>query len=101
MIYSCAEAVQEALLGRGLGDLWWGARVVDAWPHVVGSRFAEKATPLLEKSALSERGLLTVAVPNSAWLQELSFLDIAGRMNDQLGHKLVLSVRFEVRATVR
>lgn len=101
MIYSCEQAVREALLGRGLGNVWWGARILEAWPHAVGLRFAEKAQPILEKSPLHERGLLTVAVPNSAWLQELSFLNIGDRMNEALGTSLVREVRFEIREVAR
>lgn len=100
MILTCAQAIEEALQGRGLGDVWWGARVLDAWPYAVGRRYAEAARPVLEKSPLQERGLLTVAVRNSAWVQELSFLNIADRLNHQLGRALVRTVRFEVREVV-
>lgn len=101
MIYTCEQAVREALHRRGLDDVWWGAQILDAWPHVVGLRFAEKSQPVLEKSAIRERGLLTVAVPNSTWLHELSFLNIADRMNDALGSRLIRKVRFEVRGLAR
>lgn len=94
---TCAQAIEEVLQRRGLGEVWWGAQVLDAWPHVVGRRYAEWAQPVIEKSPLQERGLLTVAVRNSAWAQELSFLNIADRLNQQLGQALVRTVRFEVR----
>jgi formylmethanofuran dehydrogenase subunit B len=97
LILTCAQAIEDALARRGLGDVWWGARVLDAWPYVVGRRYAEAARPFLEKSPLEERGLLTVAVRSSAWVQELSFLSLAERLNHQLGRTLVRTVRFEVR----
>ena len=96
MIYSCAQAIEEALGRRGLGDVWWGAQLLAAWPTVVGHRYAAAATPLIEKSPLSERGLLTIAVRSSAWVQELSFLNLAERLNHQLGRNVVRAVRFEV-----
>lgn len=92
-----ADVVQEFLQHQRLDDIWWGAKILDAWPHVVGSRFAAKAQPLLEKSPIQERGLLTIAVPNSAWLHELSFLNIGDRMNDALGRRVIRHVRFELR----
>jgi predicted nucleic acid-binding Zn ribbon protein len=97
LIGTLAQAIEAALARRGLGDLWWGARVLDAWPHVVGSRCAEAARPNLDKSPLRERGLLTVAVRNSAWMQELSFLNLTERLNDALGQAVVRTVRFELR----
>lgn len=97
MIHSCAQAIEEALGRRGLGDLWWGARILDAWPYAVGRRVARSARPFLEKCDLERRGLLTVAVKSSAWVQELSFLNIADRMNHELGRAVIRAVRFEVR----
>ena len=97
MITSLAEALEDALERRGYGDTWWGLRILDAWPYVVGTRFAEATRPLLEKSPLQECGLLTIAVKNSAWVQELSFLNIADRLNHELRRALVRTVRFEVR----
>lgn len=93
----CAQAIEDVLRRRGLGRLWWGMRIRDAWPYAVGTRYAEAAQPLLERSDLEERGLLVVAVRNSAWMHELSFLDIAERLNHELGAALVRKVRFEVR----
>jgi hypothetical protein len=97
VIRTCADAIEEVLRGRGLSDVWWGVRVLEAWPFVVGARYAERARPLLEKSQLGERGLLTVVVQSSVWIQELSFLSIADRLNRELGERLVRTVRFEVR----
>ena len=97
MIWTCAQALEEMLDHHSLADVWWGARIIDAWPYVVGQRYAEGARPFLEKSDLHRRGLLTVAVKSSVWMQEMSFLDIAGRLNHELGRSLVQTVRFEVR----
>jgi hypothetical protein len=96
LIINCADAIEEALVRRGLGDVWWGARLLDAWPYAVGQRFAETTRPILEKSPLQEKGLLTVAVKSSAWVQELSFLSIADRLNHELGRAVVRTVRFEI-----
>ena len=96
MITTFERAIEEALERRGLDDVWWGARVLDAWPYVVGERFAQTTRPLLEKSPLHEKGLLTIAVRTSSWVQELSFLNIATRLNRELGKPLVRTVRFEI-----
>jgi len=97
MLVGCAQAIEEALHERGLHDVWWGARVLNAWPAAVGTRNADAARPVLEKSHLHERGLLTIAVRSSSWVQELSFLNIAERLNRELGQALIRIVRFEVR----
>lgn len=96
MIY-LEEAVEGALQLRGLQDIWWGAAILEAWPHVVGLRYAERATPILAKSPIAERGLLTVAVPHPTWTHQLSFLNIADRLNERLGRRMVRQVRFEVQ----
>lgn len=97
MICTFAHAIKETLDRYGLHDVWWGSRILGAWPHAVGQRVARKARPFLEKCDLEQRGLLTVAVPSSAWMQELSFLNIADRINRELGGTVVRKVRFEVR----
>ena len=97
MLCSLGEAVSAALEQRGLDDLWWGARVLEAWPYAVGTRCARRAEPLLERSALQERGLLVVGVQNSSWMHQLSFLDIPALLNDQLGKPLVRKVRLELK----
>lgn len=97
MLHTLAEAVRGALAQRGLDAVWWGAAILDAWPHVVGTRYAERAQPILERSDLLDKGLLVVGVANSAWMQELSFLDVGARLNDALGRRLIRQVRFELR----
>jgi len=97
MISKLGDALEGALRQRGQGDLWWGAKLLEVWRYVVGTRFAANAQPVLEKSALDERGLLTVAVKSSALLHRLSLMEIADRINDELGERLVHKVRFELR----
>jgi hypothetical protein len=94
---SLAEALEGVFERCGYDHLWWGLRVLEAWPHAVGTRFAEVSRPILEKSPLLENGHLTVAVKTSVWMQELSFVDIAARLNHELGQSLVRTVRFDVR----
>ncbi len=101
MICTVEEAVEEVLSRRGLADVWWGARILDAWPRIVGVLYAQGAEPVLERSALHEKGLLIVGVRSSALMHTLSFLDIAGRLNQELGKRLVHKVRFELREARR
>lgn len=96
MICSVGQAVEEALSRRGLADLWLGSQILEAWPYVVGVRYARRAQPLLERSALHEKGFLTVGVETSVLMHALSLLDIAGRLNQELGKRLVHKVRFEL-----
>jgi hypothetical protein len=97
VIYTSERAIRQALCRRGLDGLWWGAALLDEWAYAVGTRYAERSRPILEKSPLLEKGLLTIAVPNSIWAQELSTLGIAARLNGLLGRRLIRQVRFEIR----
>ena len=97
MISGLAKALEGALHQRGVGDIWWGARILEAWPHVVGARFAKRSKPVLDRSSLQEKGLLIVAVQGSSWIHALSLIDVAGHLNHQLGKPLVRKVRFELR----
>jgi len=91
------EAVRDSLQRRGLDDVWWSSELLTAWPRAIGSRFANRAQPILERSSLREKGLLVVGVANSAWMQELSFVNVAERLNDELGRRLVKRVRLQLR----
>jgi hypothetical protein len=75
--------------------------LLEEWSYVVGTRLAEKAQPILEKSPLEERGLLTISVPNSAWAHELALLGVAARLNEALEKPLIREVRFEIRGGKR
>lgn len=96
-----AEVLQEFLHDQGLDEVWIGAAVMEVWPEVVGARYAARVEPIFARSAIEERGLLTVAVPNSAWMHEVSFLNIADRLNRALGGQRIKQVRFEVRGIPR
>jgi len=71
------------------------SRAVQAWPQIVGDRIAERCWPYHIRE-----GVLLVAVSNSSWLHQLSFMkeDIVAKINEAAGGETVLvkEVRFEL-----
>ena len=71
------------------------SRAVQAWPQIVGQRIAGRCWPYHVRN-----GVLLVAVANSSWLHQLSFMkeDIVAKINEAAGGKvpLVTEVRFEL-----
>jgi len=71
------------------------SKAVQAWPQIVGDRIAERCWPYHIKD-----GILLVAVTNSSWLHQLSFMkeDIVAKVNEAAGGDtaLVKEVRFEL-----
>lgn len=90
------QAVEDALAGSGLDEVWLGAEILEAWPHVVGAERANRARPILERSDLKDRRRLVIEVPHPTWTHQLSFLDIAGRINERLGREAIREVRFQI-----
>jgi hypothetical protein len=91
---SKVESVAE-ILARWLGKRERGGELHlcvlrNRWAEIVGRRVAEKTQP----QALRDR-ILTVAVANSAWLNELSFMrgTILGQIQDLLPLKAVEGIR--------
>jgi hypothetical protein len=69
-------------------------RVRAVWPSVVGPQVAARSEPLSLR-----RALLTVAVADSAWLQELSFLrgELLTRLRERLPDVELKEIRLQVR----
>jgi predicted nucleic acid-binding Zn ribbon protein len=89
------------VLGRvfeslGLTREMAGWQAVEAWPKLVGPRVARHA-----RAVAFHAGTLHVEVEGSAWMHELSFLklDLARRINQQLGSELVRDVRLSLPRT--
>ena len=64
-------------------------RIWLVWDDAVGSQIAAKARPVSFRD-----GMLTVAVANSPWMQQLTFLKqgIIDKINAQLGSELVRDI---------
>lgn len=62
----------------------------DRWVELVGERLATHTSPRALR-----KGVLTVMVDNSAWLNELSFMraDLVRQINSGLGKRLVMGIR--------
>jgi predicted nucleic acid-binding Zn ribbon protein len=69
-------------------------RVRQAWAGIVGAGVAEHSRPLVMK-----HGRLTVAVPDSVWMHELSLIRhrLVGQLNSRLGRAVVREIRLTVR----
>lgn len=64
------EALSAYLARTGLKTRLDQARVVDAWPELVGPQIARVTAP----EGVTENGLLFVRVATSAWMQELQLM---------------------------
>ena len=64
---SLAEVIPGLMARMGLEQLVQQRQIIDAWPQLVGPAIARYAQP-----TQFQRGILTVSVNNSVWLQELS-----------------------------
>ena len=75
--------------GAPVGKRLEEGRIWLVWDAAVGSRIAAKARPVSFRD-----GVLTVAVANSPWLQQLTFLKqgIIAKLNEQLGCELVRDI---------
>lgn len=75
-----------------------GARVISAWPAVVGPEIARHT----QGFALRDDRELVVFVDGPAWANELSLMaeDLMLRLNEHLGEKTVRTIRFTVSKRV-
>jgi len=88
---SIKKVVKEVLESFGQGGRLTELVILSSWEEIVGSRISSRSTPLYIKA-----GVLTVAVYNSVWMHQLSFLksDMAGKINDFIGERTVSSIKF-------
>jgi hypothetical protein len=75
--------------GKPLEKRFGEVEIWRIWGQVVGEQIAAKAQP-----TRFANGVLTVAVISAPWMQQLNFMkrDIAERLNEKLGTKLVLEI---------
>lgn len=83
-------SIERVLRGLQATHVWqeiqqWQV-LLDIWPQVVGKKAAAKTRPLY-----LQRGILTVAVPNASWAQNLTFQ--RKRMVAKLQKKVHLTIR--------
>jgi predicted nucleic acid-binding Zn ribbon protein len=65
-----SDAIESYVKKSGLKRRLDQASVIPEWPELVGPKIAEIATPL----AVTQKGVLFVAVRSAAWMQELQLL---------------------------
>jgi hypothetical protein len=88
------KIVKEVLESLGQGGRLAELVILSSWEEIVGSRISSRTAPLYIKG-----GALTVAVYNSVWMHQLSFLksEMAGKINDFTGERTVSSIKFVLR----
>ncbi|MDD2336387.1 MAG: DUF721 domain-containing protein [Geobacteraceae bacterium] len=80
-----ADSFRGKPLEKRLGEV----EIWRIWGQVVGAQIAAKAQP-----SRFTNGVLTVVVISASWMHQLNFMkrDIAERLNEKLGNKLVLEI---------
>ena len=85
------EALQRQIRKLGIARQVAGGRLVAGWNDVVGPKLAAKT------EALSVRdGVLTVAVPDAVWRQELQLQkqQLIAKLNDAVEEKVIRDIFF-------
>ena len=88
------KIIEEILIPLGQEGRLEEAGIMSAWSRIVGSQVADHSFPWHLK-----KGVLTVGVSGSAWLNQLHFFrdDIARKVNQHLGEPAVHAVRLVLR----
>ena len=88
------EVLERTVEALGLRSRLDERRVREAWAGIVGEGVAEHSRPLTLK-----HGRLTVAVPDSVWMHELSLIRhrLVPQLNVRLGRTAVREIRLTVR----
>jgi len=92
-VESLKNALQRALVERGLEGELRGWDAVKEWARVVGPRIAARS-----RAVAFQQGTLIVEVDGSAWMQELNVLkrQLIRTLNRELGSATVREVRYVV-----
>lgn len=92
-ITTLSSAINEALKGLGLYKKYQQHRVWEVWDEVVGGRIASVAQP-----DRLDFDTLFVAVSDSIWLQQLSYLqqEVLEKLNRALGRKVINRIYFRL-----
>lgn len=87
-----ADVFGRILSGRGWGDRFRLGLLWEVWEEAVGERIACHAWP----ERVQGKGTLVVAVADSIWMQELSYLktEILSRLNACATRPLISNLRF-------
>jgi predicted nucleic acid-binding Zn ribbon protein len=88
------EVVPGVLGKSGLAARLEQAAVITNWPAIVGREIAKVTQPL----SVDRRGVLQVAVTNSAWMTELSMMEpeLLRAINEQAGSRKVERIRWRL-----
>jgi predicted nucleic acid-binding Zn ribbon protein len=83
------DVARQEFSSLGLADRLREADIWRFWPEVVGPAIAARAMPLR-----IIKGVLTVAVSNGPWMQELRFLTamMRDKLNERLGGDIVREI---------
>ncbi|MHC1697488.1 MAG: DUF721 domain-containing protein [Geobacteraceae bacterium] len=84
-----SSLLSDSFRGSPLEKRFGEVEIWRIWRKVVGEQIAAKAQP-----SRFANGVLTVIVISAPWMQQLNFMkrDIAERLNEKLGAKLVLEI---------
>jgi predicted nucleic acid-binding Zn ribbon protein len=85
------EALQRQIRRLGIARQVAGGRIVAGWSDVVGPKLAAKT-----EAVAVENGVLTVAVPEAAWRQELTLqkAQLIARLNAAVEEKVIRDIFF-------
>jgi len=85
------EALQRQIRKLGIARQVAGGRLVAGWNDVVGPKLAAKSEALSVHD-----GILTVAVPDAAWRQELQLQkqQLIAKLNDAVEEKVIRDIFF-------
>jgi len=84
-----SKLLADSFRGKPMEKRFGEVEIWRIWGEVVGDQIAAKAQP-----SRFTNGVLTVAVISAPWMQQLNFMkrDIAERLNEKLGEKLVVEI---------
>lgn len=89
---SLRDIIPSTINKLGLSKRFQSQMAILHWREIVGDEIAEHAWPVLV-----QRGQMLVSVNNSVWNHHLSMMkyDIIDKINNFLGDKVILSMRFQ------
>ncbi len=87
------DIISSLLSGQGLQFDFNDAKIWEVWEEVVGPGISKNAKPAWIKNKV-----LTVAVRDPIWLQELNFMavEIRDRLNSRLRREAVKTINFRM-----
>ena len=88
------DVIPKVLSESPLGARLKQAEVIVQWPAIVGRDIAK----VTQAISIDRRGVLTVAVTNNAWMQELSMMvpELLRAINEKAGAQKVEQIRWRL-----